>query len=116
MVASLRTERRIWPLVAPTQRSRARLRVRWETRIVKVLAITTPAANRAITAKASSPTVRISVSPLMSATRNQAWSSLVRAIAAPSSDAFRLATSYPGSCPTRPSAGSRRSPGWRSDP
>ena len=50
--ASPTTERRTCLRVAPIQRAKARVRVRWATRMVKVLTITIAATARAMTAKA----------------------------------------------------------------
>ena len=50
MAASASTERKTWPLLAPTRRSRASSRVRWPTMIEKVLKIVKPPTKSAMNA------------------------------------------------------------------
>ncbi|MCI1749655.1 MAG: hypothetical protein LKI24_17425 [Acidipropionibacterium sp.] len=56
--ASASTERRTWARVAPTQRASARVRVRWATRMAKVLTMTIAATAIAMAAKAAMNPVR----------------------------------------------------------
>ncbi len=101
--ASTSRSRRTRPEVAPTQRVSAICRRRWVIRMVKVFAMTIPAATTAITANPSSTMARMSTPLVRSAIASSARSSAVCTTALSPTAASRLlrrssaGTSFPDS-------------------
>src|SRR3954470_15266490 len=101
--ASPSTLRRTCRAVAPTQRSRARSRVRWASSTAKVLAMTSPATSTATVAKTSRTAVSHSVPPVSAAAECAACSVPVRTVTSCPVSAVRTsAASEPGSVPGEP--------------